>query len=98
MAPADRLAVVPRPGAAQSELRIGHVCASRATPDYHALLLLNTILGGQFVSRVNLNLREDKGYTYGARTGIDLRRGLGPVRAADERADEPSPPRRSSRR
>jgi zinc protease len=76
--PVDRLAVVPRPGAAQSELRIGHLCASRDTPDYHALLLLNTILGGQFVSRVNLNLREDKGYTYGARTGIDLRRGLGP--------------------
>ncbi len=78
LVPAERLAVVPRPGAAQSELRIGHVCASRDTPDYHALLLLNTILGGQFVSRINLNLREDKGYTYGARTGIDLRRGLGP--------------------
>jgi len=78
LVPAERLAIVPRPGAAQSELRIGHLCASRDTPDYHALLLLNTILGGQFVSRVNLNLREDKGYTYGARTGIDLRRGLGP--------------------
>ncbi|MDP1571124.1 MAG: pitrilysin family protein [Vicinamibacterales bacterium] len=78
LVPAERLAIVPRPGAAQSELRIGHLCASRDTPDYHALLLLNTVLGGQFVSRVNLNLREDKGYTYGARTGIDLRRGLGP--------------------
>ncbi|MGE0042076.1 MAG: M16 family metallopeptidase [Vicinamibacterales bacterium] len=76
--PSARLAIVPRPGSAQSELRIGHVCASRATPDYHALVVLNTVLGGQFVSRVNLNLREDKGYTYGARTGIDLRRGLGP--------------------
>jgi zinc protease len=74
----SRLVIVPRPGAAQSELRIGHLCASRATPDYHALLLLNTILGGQFVSRVNLNLREDKGYTYGVRTGVDLRRGIGP--------------------
>ena len=40
--------------------------------------MLNTILGGQFVSRINLNLREDKGYTYGVRTGFDLRRGLGP--------------------
>lgn len=76
--PERRLAVVPRPGAAQSELRIGHVCASRDTPDYHALVLLNMILGGQFVSRVNLNLRQDKGYTYGVRTGFDLRRGLGP--------------------
>jgi zinc protease len=78
LVPAQRLAVVARPGAAQSELRIGHVCASRDTPDYHAMVLLNMILGGQFVSRVNMNLRQDKGYTYGVRTGFDLRRGLGP--------------------
>lgn len=76
--PLARLAVVARPGAQQSELRIGHVCAARSTPDYHALLMLNTILGGQFVSRINLNLREAKGYTYGVRTGFDLRKGLGP--------------------
>ena len=76
--PLTKLGVVSRLGAAQSELRIGHVCAPRATPDYHALLMLNTILGGQFVSRINLNLREDKGYTYGVRTGFDLRRGVGP--------------------
>jgi zinc protease len=78
LVPSHRLAIVPRGGAAQSELRIGHVCASRDTPDYHALVLLNMILGGQFVSRVNMNLRQDKGYTYGVRTGFDLRRGLGP--------------------
>jgi zinc protease len=78
LVPAHRLAVVERPGAAQSELRIGHVCASRDTPDYHAMVLLNMILGGQFVSRINMNLRQDKGYTYGVRTGFDLRRGLGP--------------------
>ncbi len=77
-APPARLAVVPRRGAAQSELRIGHVSASRDTPDYHALLVLNSVLGGQFVSRINLNLREARGYTYGARTGFDLRRGPGP--------------------
>ncbi len=76
--PDRRLAIAPRPGAAQSELRIGHVCASRDTPDFHALVVLNMILGGQFVSRVNMNLRQDKGYTYGVRTGFDLRRGLGP--------------------
>ncbi len=76
--PLTKLGVVSRPGAAQSELRIGHACAARATPDYHSLLMLNTILGGQFVSRINLNLREDKGYTYGVRTGFDLRRGIGP--------------------
>lgn len=78
LVPERRLAVVPRPGSAQSEVRIAHVCASRDTPDYHALVLLNMILGGQFVSRVNLNLRQNKGYTYGVRTGFDLRRGLGP--------------------
>jgi zinc protease len=78
LVPAGRLAVIARPGAAQSELRIGHVCASRDTPDYHAMVLTNMILGGQFVSRVNMNLRQDKGYTYGVRTGFDLRRGLGP--------------------
>ena len=76
--PEVTLGVISRPGAAQSELRIGHVCASRSTPDYHALLILNTILGGDFVSRLNLNLREQKGYTYGVRTGFNLRRGLGP--------------------
>jgi predicted Zn-dependent peptidase len=75
---AASLWVVKRPGAAQSELRIGHLGAARGTPDYHALLVLNTILGGQFVSRINMNLREDKGYTYGARTTFDFRRRRGP--------------------
>jgi zinc protease len=77
-APDVKLGVISRPGAAQSELRIGHACAARSTPDYHTLLILNTILGGDFVSRLNLNLREQKGYTYGVRTGFSLRRGLGP--------------------
>jgi zinc protease len=73
-----RLAVVPRPKAPQSELRIGHVAVPRGTPDYHALALANAILGGQFVSRINLNLREDKGFTYGARTSFEFRRRPGP--------------------
>jgi predicted Zn-dependent peptidase len=73
-----RLAVVPRESAAQSEIRIGHLSARRKTPDYPALLVMNALLGGQFVSRVNLKLREEKGYTYGARTGFDWRRGLSP--------------------
>jgi len=76
--PAVKLGVVSRPGAAQSELRIGHVCAARSTPDYPALLILNSVLGGDFVSRLNTNLREGKGYTYGVRTGFNLRRGIGP--------------------
>ena len=73
-----RLAVVARAGAAQSELRMGHLSARRDTPDYSALLVMNAVLGGQFVSRINLKLREEKGYTYGARTGFDWRRGKSP--------------------
>ena len=77
-APSDRLVIFHRPAAAQSELRIGHVAVPRSTPDYHALLVLNMVLGGQFVSRMNMNLREDKGYTYGARTSFEFRRAAGP--------------------
>jgi predicted Zn-dependent peptidase len=76
--PTGQLAIVPREGAAQSELRIGHLSTQRNTPDYSALLVMNSVLGGQFVSRVNLKLREEKGYTYGARTGFDWRRGRSP--------------------
>jgi predicted Zn-dependent peptidase len=72
------LAIVPREGAAQSELRIGQLAARRDTPDYAPLVVMNAILGGQFVSRINLKLREEKAFTYGARTGFDWRRGLGP--------------------
>jgi predicted Zn-dependent peptidase len=75
---APRLALVHRPGAAQSELRIGHVAAARGTPDYHALIVMNMVLGGQFVSRINMNLRERRGYTYGARTVFEFRKGQGP--------------------
>src|SRR3954470_18014019 len=76
--PPTRLALVHRPGAAQSELRLGHVALPRTSPDYHAALVANMILGGQFVSRINMNLREDKGYTYGARTAFEFRRAPGP--------------------
>ncbi|HET7216492.1 MAG TPA: pitrilysin family protein [Vicinamibacterales bacterium] len=74
----NRLYVVGRAQAPQSELRIGHVAVSRTSPDYHALVTMNLVLGGQFVSRINSNLRERKGYTYGARTSFDFRRGPGP--------------------
>ena len=76
--PASPMVVVDRPGAAQSELRIGQVAVPRLTPDYAALLVLNMILGGQFVSRLNMNLREDKGFTYGVRSGFEFRRAAGP--------------------
>jgi zinc protease len=60
---------------------IGQIGQPRNTPDFFPLLVLNTLLGGQFTSRVNMNLREDKGYTYGARTVFDYRRGAGPFMA-----------------
>jgi predicted Zn-dependent peptidase len=70
--------IVHRPNAQQSELRIGRVGVARSTVDYHALVVANAVLGGQFTSRINLNLREDKGYTYGARSYFDFRRSAGP--------------------
>jgi predicted Zn-dependent peptidase len=76
--PATRLGLLHKPGAAQTELRMGHMSVSRTHPDYLRLMVLNMVLGGQFVSRINMNLREDKGYTYGARTGFEARRGPGP--------------------
>jgi len=76
--PLARLVLVDRPGAVQSELRVGHVAVARSAPDYHALQVLNMVLGGQFVSRLNLSLREEKGYTYGVRTAFDCRRAPGP--------------------
>ena len=76
--PAARLVLVDRPGAVQSALRIGHVAAPRRTDGYHALQVLNAALGGQFVSRLNRSLREEKGYTYGVRTAFQFRRGPGP--------------------
>jgi zinc protease len=64
------------PGAAQSEVRVGHMSVSSRDPDFFPLGVLNYVLGGAFSSRINLNLREDKGYTYGARSSV--RGGLRP--------------------
>ncbi len=75
---ARRVVVVDRPGAVQSELRIGHVGVPRTTPDFHALRVGNAILGGAFTSRLNLNLRERQGFTYGVRSRFAYRRGAGP--------------------
>jgi zinc protease len=76
--PSDpRVLLVDRPGSPQSELRIGHVGPPRSTSQYHALVTLNAVLGGQFTSRINLRLREEKGVTYGARTSFDFRRVAG---------------------
>ncbi len=74
--------IIDKPGAAQSVVTIGHVGVARDNPDYFPLSVMNSILGGQFSARVNMNLREEKGYTYGARTGWNFRRGAGPFSAS----------------
>jgi len=74
--------LIDKPDAAQSQIRIGWVGVPRSTPDYFALRVLNTILGGSFTSRLNQNLREEHGYAYGASSTFDMRRGAGPFYAA----------------
>ncbi len=70
--------LVDKPGAAQSEIRVGRVATDRRTDDFYRLTVLNTVLGGSFTSRLNMRLREEKGFTYGARSGFALRRMAGP--------------------
>jgi zinc protease len=70
--------IVAKPDAAQSELRIGHVGVPRLHPDYFSIVVMNAVLGGLFSSRINLNLREKHGYTYGASSYYDWRRQSGP--------------------
>jgi zinc protease len=69
--------LVPRPGAPQSQLRLSHLGIARTAPDYESTLVMNEILGGMFSSRINLNLRESKGYTYGAYSYFDANRAPG---------------------
>jgi zinc protease len=73
--------LIDKPGAAQSQIRIGWIGVPRSTPDYFTLQLLNTILGGAFTSRLNTNLREEHGYSYGASSRFDMRRFAGPFYA-----------------
>jgi zinc protease len=78
-APAGRhVRLIHRPGAVQSEVRLGHVGVPRRIVDFHAVSVMATILGGLFNSRLNRKLREEKGYTYGAGAAFDLRRAAGP--------------------
>ena len=81
-APARRVYLIDKPGAAQSQIRIGAVGVPRSTPDYFALRVLNTVLGEAFTSRLNTNLREVHGYAYGAGSRFDMRLDAGPFYAA----------------
>lgn len=74
--------LIDKPGAPQSQIRIGWVGVPRSTPDYYALTVLNTVLGGSFSSRLNQNLREEHGYAYGASSGFDMRLASGPFTAS----------------
>ncbi len=76
--------LVDKPGAAQSSFRIGGVGVARSTPDYFAIEVMNTILGGSFTSRLNQSLRETHGYTYGAFSGFSMRSEPGPFTAEAE--------------
>lgn len=76
--------LVDKPGAAQSSVSIGQVGVDRSNPDYFALQVMNSILGGGGTARLFMNLREDKGYTYGAYSRFVYRRGAGPFSASGE--------------
>ena len=76
--------VVDRPGSAQSNIVIANEGITRTSPDYFPMLLMHTILGANASSRLFMNLREEKGYTYGAYSNLDARRLAGTFRATAE--------------
>ncbi|HXE79625.1 MAG TPA: pitrilysin family protein [Vicinamibacterales bacterium] len=76
-----RLVIVDRPGSPQTELRVAKIGIARDAPDYFPVQVANTIMGGVFSSRLNMNLREDKGYTYGAASTFAAYRTAGPFLA-----------------
>lgn len=79
---AREIYLVDKPGAPQTQIRIGSVAVARSTPDFFPIQVMNTILGGSFASRLNMNLREKHGYTYGASSNFDMRATAGPFTAA----------------
>lgn len=87
-----RIVIVDRPGATQSWVNVATVGAARDDPDFDALMVMNTILGGQFSSRLNLNLREKNAYSYGVRSGFDFRHRAGPFTAGGAIAGEKTAP------
>jgi zinc protease len=87
-----RVVIVDKPGSPQTELRVAWIGPPRSTPDFLPLQVMNNELGGLFSSRINMNLREQHGYSYGARSGFAFRRNGGPfVIAAGVRTDATAP-------
>jgi zinc protease len=84
--------IVDKPGAPQTAMRFATVTVPRSTPDYAPLEVMNTALGGLFSSRLNMNLREQHGYTYGAFSAVLYRRAPGPfIATAGVRTDVTAP-------
>jgi zinc protease len=87
-----RVVIVDKAGSNATALLLGQFGVTRANPDYEKLDVMNTVLGGLFSSRINLNLREDKGYSYGAFSFVGQNRGVGPLMAgAQVRGDVTGP-------
>jgi zinc protease len=76
-----KVIIVDKPGAQQTELRVAAVGLPRSTPDFQAIQVMNAALGGLFSSRINMNLREEHGYSYGAFSQFVFRKGPGPFLA-----------------
>jgi zinc protease len=88
----SRVVIVDKPGSNQTMLLAGQMGVKRSDPDYEKLDVMNTVLGGLFSSRINMNLREDKGYSYGAFSFIGQNRAVGPLMAgAAVRGDATGP-------
>ena len=87
-----RLVIVDKPGTPQTQLRVASIGAARSSPDYRALQVMNNALGGLFSGRINMNLRERRGYSYGAYSQFLFRRSAGPfVVAGGIRTDATAP-------
>jgi predicted Zn-dependent peptidase len=82
MSVSPRIVLLNRPGAAQAVVRVGHLGIARRDADFELALLANQLLGGQFTSRLNEKLREERGFTYGVRSQFDCRHGRGPFSIA----------------
>jgi zinc protease len=87
-----RVLVVDRPGSVQSEIRVGHMGAARVTPDFFPLSIANLVFGGMFTSRLNLNLREKNGFTYGVRSSYSMRSRPGPFEVSTSVANDATAP------
>ena len=87
-----RVVIVDKPGSPQTQLRVASIGAARSSPDFRPLQVMNMALGGLFSSRINMNLREQHGYTYGASSQFTFRRSPGPFQVgAGVRTDVTAP-------